>query len=193
MVRDITTTVYTFDELSADAQSKAVEEVRQKLGGAWWDSSDSDDIEGVIVVTLGEQLGEPKAADYGPGDYPGIPHIKVTEWSLGRGQTLAMQGYLNRENAPRLPWTDGMVQVDLVSMHDDHSYITVETTDLDEDDYLPATKQEIETIIQAVRDAMSAAMFAGEAEMEYKTSEEHAREWCENNAREYTEDGSMYY
>ena len=32
----------------------------------------------------------------------------------------------------------------------------------------------------------------GEKEMQYKTSDEYAREWIESNEPEFTEDGSLY-
>jgi len=191
MVREITTTVYTFDELSEDAQEKAVEEVRGKFAGAWWDSDDNDAVEGAILVSLGDQLGEPKAADYGSGDYPGIPHVTLTGWDLERGGTVQLNGYLDRENAPRLPWTDGMVQVNLDSKRRDDTSITVESNELDDDGVTP-TAEAVDAIVQAVRNAMSVAIAAGRTEYEYKTSEEYAREWCEGNSHEYNEDGSLY-
>lgn len=43
-MRDITKTVFTFDELSGAVQDKAVGTIREKFAGPWWDSSDTDDV-----------------------------------------------------------------------------------------------------------------------------------------------------
>lgn len=186
MVRTITTsvTVYQFSELTPDAQENAVLHVRELLAGDWWDSSDQDDIQDAMVYTLAERLGSPRWDTHGSVDFPGIATVTVQSWDLGRRQHLAVSGTLTRENAPLLPWVDGITEVDLIA----HRYGTQVDVIEDEPDTCPP--RERATIEGAVTDALHSAWKAGESETERKTSEEYAREEIEANGREFLEDGT---
>lgn len=193
MSRTFETTVYTFAELSDAAKEKAIECIREKLGGDWWDSFDTEDIGKIILHTLAYEIGEPKAADHGCDDYPGIPDIKVTGWDVERGGSLALDGYLDRDNAPKLPWTPGILSVHLNSRRSDYSTLSVECTDLEEHGVAGASPAEIRAMEEAILTIIGAAIKAGRDEMEYKSSEEYAKEWVENNDHyEYNEDGTLY-
>lgn len=198
-----TVTVYDFDELTDDAKTRAIEVIRQRLNDGW-DSADNDDIRDVITATLAEKLGTPGVQDYGVSDFPGIDTVTIDGFSLDRSQILAVSGYLTRDNAPKLPWRDGISQVILRSGFQDRSTrVEVELQEVDctcpEDadalehvDSCPVPKpvEGEDEIEQAVRDALSEAWLAGEKEGEYKTGEEYAREVADGH--QFTEDGELY-
>ncbi len=182
-----TTTVYTLDELDEAAQEKAVQYIVGKLGGDWWDSFDIESITETMVMGLAEQLGTPGHENYGVGDYPGIPGITAGGWDIDRGQYFLISGTLTRENAPKLPWVDGLDEIEVEAKHDHNYYTCVsETLTCEEVDRIGAP------VVQAVRDAVHAAWKAGEDEYEYLTSEQRAREWIDSNDAEFTEDGDLY-
>ncbi len=189
-MRTITThtsvTVYTLDELSDSAKTQAVENVREKLGGEWWDESDNDDIRDVMMWTLAEQLGTPGHLDYGIGDYPGIPNISIAGWDLDRGQNFLVTGSFTRENAPKLPWVDGLEYIKSEAKSD-HNYLTCVSDTLTSDEVDAAGAN----AVQALRNALHAAWNAGREEMEYKSSKEYAREWIDANKAEFTENGDL--
>lgn len=188
-MRTITTstTVYTLGELDESAQEKAIAGVAGKLGGDWWDSNDNDDVRDVMVWTLAEQLGTARGDDEAISDYSGIPDITVDGWDLDRGQILLLSGTLTRENAPALPWADGLDAIEIKSHRDYNTYACGSDT---------LTCEEVDAIgagaVQAVRDAVHAAWKAGSDEAEYKAGEEYAREWIESNEAEFTVDGELY-
>lgn len=191
-MRVITKVVYTFAELSDAAKEKAIETIREKLGGEWWDSHDIEDIGDVILHSLAQELGTPNAEQFGCGDYPGIPAVTVIGWDAEGGGSLVLDGYLDRDNAPKLPWTPGILGIALTSRRSDHSSIHVECTDLEDDGFLPASQVECDVIEQATRNVISAALKAGQDEVEYKTGEEYAKDWVENNDHhEYSQDGTL--
>ncbi len=211
MPREIVThtTVYTLDELDPQVREKAVENVRNLLGGAWWDQSDDDDLARVIVYTLAEKFGTAGWDTSGVGDFPGIPGIKLDGWDMQRGQYIVLNGRLTRDNAPALPWVTGLGAVDLEAQRD-HTYLSVENEDPEcicpsalwaqgHQDCCPgaadnpATEDERAALIQAVREAMADAWKAAYAEMEYKTSTEYAEEDIDANDREFLADGTLYH
>lgn len=179
-MREITTKVYTFDELSEEAQAKAVEEVAGKLGGQWWDSHDDEQIAETLVYAFAEALGTPGRDAYGEGDFPGIPGMKLTGWDLGRGWRLVFAGLLDPDNAPALPWVQG---IDEVVLSRDGVRVIF-------DDEVPT--EAVGDMREAVGDAVHEAWKAGRDQMEYMASEERAREWIADNEPEFTEDGELH-
>lgn len=192
-MREITIKLYELDELSPDARARAIETLREKLGGDWWDSADDDDIRDVMVATLAEKLGTPGVHDFGVSDFPGIPFVTVDGWSLDQRQALAVSGGLERGNAPALPWTDEFDSVTLTSERSDGTRIDVNLSCTCPDDHVMCAGLErgddTGPMEQAVRDALSAAWSAGEKEAEHKASEESAVAAAEG--REFTEDGDL--
>lgn len=185
-MREITKTVYAYDELTNDAKEAAVKAVQAKLDGPWWGSSDTDDIANVIVEEFATQLGTPGVENFGPADFPGIDGVTLEGWSLDNGQYAIFQGLLTRDNAPKLPWVDG---IDSVRLFARRAGTTATPQDGDGPD---APEQEHERMAQTIGDAIHAAVKAGADEAEYKTSESAAREWCENNeVQEYLADGQL--
>lgn len=206
-MREEITRVYKFGELTDAAKERAIESIRGKLGGDWWDSADNDDVQATIVYTLAENLRTPGWDTFGEADFPGVGGVEVDGWDIERDQALAVSGTLTRDNAPGLPWVDGIEQISLTGHRSDSTVVTLVDTDPDctcsPDHYLdphdagcpaladnPATAEQRATLEQAVRDALSAAWTAGGKEAEYKTGEEYARETADNH--EFTEDGSLH-
>lgn len=189
MPREIVTTVYSYGELTSDAQAKAIESVCEMLVASW----DSDEIEAVgqtMVYTLAEKLRSPGWDTYGPVDFPGIDGVTLDGWDLERGQYLVLSGHLDRDNAPALPWADGVESVRLDPKRD-YTVVWAEPAD---DAPWPETAGYIsacEALVTAVKDAMHAAWVAGRDESEYLTGEEYAREWIDGNEPEFDESGSL--
>jgi hypothetical protein len=187
-MREITTRVYRFEELAEEAQQRAVENVAVKLGGDWWDSHDTDDLRDVMVYAFAAALGEPGQDTFGPGDYPGIPGVKLTEWDLDRGQSVKFEGTLDADNAPNLPWAGGLEQVVLNHRH----YVRSVWVEVDGPDDDALTRQRINAMREAVEEATHKAWKAGRDELDHRTSSEYAREWIEINELEFTEDGELF-
>jgi hypothetical protein len=190
--------VFSLDELSEDAQERAVEAIAAKLGGDWWDSDDNDDISNVIVYALAEKLGAPGWDFYGVGDFPGISGVKLEEWD-DRGR-IGVRGGLDRENAPALPWADGVVEARLTPVGFGRTEVDIH---VDEDELDPEQERDLTVVraecqeraavvAQAIEEALSEALSAGHREIEYKTSEQYAREHIEANGLEFLADGSLY-
>ena len=198
-----TVTVYDFAELADAAKTRAIEIIRQRLNDGW-DSADNDDIRDVMTATLAEKIGTPGVMDHGVADFPGIDGVTIDGWSLDRHQSLAVSGILTRDNAPNLPWREGIDHVTLSSGFQDQStrvqveLFEPECTCPDVDQLLehlddcpvPKPVEGEDEIEQAVRDALSEAWSAGEKEGEYKTGEEWARQVADDH--QFTEDGEIY-
>jgi len=180
--------VYTLDELEPEAREKAINDMAEKLGGEFWDQNDTDDISDVMRYTLANKFGTPGHGDYGVGDFPGIDGVKLVSWDLDRGSYLGLKGTLTRENAPALPWVDGVIEVILTEGRD---YTSI---DVDFDEELTADDMQLasDTMEEAIRDAMHEAMRDGRAEIEYKSGPEYAAEYLDSGAYEFEADGTLY-
>jgi hypothetical protein len=192
--------VYQLDELEPDARRKAIEDMAERLAGEWWDQHDNADIRAVIVYTLAEQLRSPGWDKYGEGDFPGIDGIRVDAWDLDRGQSLGLTGVLNRENAPALPWADGVAQAELASASWSGTMIDVEwdedALDPDQERDPTVVREECRDLAVRVREAIEAAiseaLAPGVKESEYKGSAEYAEQHIEANGCEFLADGTLY-
>jgi hypothetical protein len=204
-MRTITTHIYTYDELSDEAKAKAVNQLRDRLAGPWWDDHNTESITEAMIYTLAEKLRTPGWDTDGSDGFT-IHGLEHRSWSLDRDRHLALRGYLDRDNAPGLPWVDGVDQVTLTA---ERYGTTVEVIDTEpectcpDDQYLmplndycpqvagsPVTDAQSAALEDAVTDAIHAALTAGEKELEYKTSAEYAQEIADNY--EYTQDGHLY-
>lgn len=179
-------TVYTLDELEPGAREKAIEGITEKLGGDWWDSSDIDDISDVMRYTLANKFGTSNHGEWGVSDFPGIPGVELRGWDLDRADYVALSGTLDRENAPALPWVDGIEVVSLTEGRD-FTMIVVEFDDTLTDDDVTLANDAME---EAIRDAMHEAKRDGRAEIEHKTGPEWAEEVASD--REFLADGTFY-
>lgn len=191
MTRIITAIAYQFDELSVDAQEKAIELIAEKLNGEWWDSSDNDDVAQAMAWKLAEQF---EASDENGETPDAVPSVELAKWELSGGYDhLYLRGTLTPALHPALPWADGMESVEL-----DYSWVGGQQYDVVwSDPYLDATagdpdpSGELEAAMQgAVDAAVAAALRAGQAELEYKTSAEYARDAIDANGWEFSEDGT---
>lgn len=183
-MREIITRVYTFEELSASAQERAVEAIQCELGT--WDRT--EEIGEEILFTLAEAFHSPGWDTYGPGDFPGIDGMTVSGWDLGRGDYVTLSGCLTRSNAGALPWSDDIGDV-LLDAQRDHTHIGVEDARDDDayDSYKPPPGAE--AMSEAIRDALHRAAEAGRECLRGLAGEDAAREHIEINELEFTEDG----
>jgi hypothetical protein len=206
----VTTEVFTFDELTEEAQAKAVEVVREWLAGPGWDDDDNDAVKNAMVWELAAKLGTPGVHEHGEADFPGIDGVRCDGWSLDRGRLLLLSGALTRDNAPSLPWVEGIAQVELEVHQSDRLMVTVVDADPDctcgdvdpwvsshDEDCptaqpCPVTDAQRGALERAVRDLISEAWMAGEKEAEGRTSEEFARDEIDAQGYEFTADGQLY-
>jgi hypothetical protein len=186
MPRIITTsvTVYKYDELADAAKAKAVEQV-QEMFVRTWDSHDVERINETLVYAFAEKLRAPGWDTYSVSDYPGIDGIALLGWDLERGESVEFQGTLNRENAPALPWVDGIESV--VLRHPDYWRPVQVETDSEAD-----LSSVIKIMAAAVDTAIRATWEVGRAEMDYLEGDEYAKEWIEGNEPEFHKDGTLY-
>jgi hypothetical protein len=207
-MRTITTsvTVYTFDELEPTAQERAVQQVQEREAVREWDCADLEMIESTMVYALAGRLKAPGWDIYGELDFPGIDRVKVHEWNLDRSQLLALSGWLDRDNAPGLPWVDGIESVQLTAIRRSGTEIDVVTSEPDctcsadtwrhEPDCAPVgssiASAHMSALRDAVTDAIHAAWVAGRDELEYRSSPEYARDRAQNDGFEFTVDGELY-
>jgi hypothetical protein len=154
-------TVYKLEELEPGAREKAIEGIAEKLGGAWWDQNDIDDISDVMRYTLASKFGTPDHGRWGEADFPGIPGVELGGWDLERGSYIGLRGTLTRENAPALPWVDRIVEVTL-SEGRDYTSISVEYDDMLTDGDGGAG----DAMEDAIRSAMPEARRDGDEETE---------------------------
>lgn len=201
-----TATVYRFDELTPQAQERVIDREREHREQAW-DVHDRDEIGLTIVDGLADKLGTPGREEYGMYGAPGIDGVELEGWDIGG--SIAVAGTLTRENAPALPWIDTVGEIELTSRRSDYTTVTLVDAELEctcptgevlaphEKDcpslgviiHDTSKHNELE---QAVNEALSAALRAGQAEWEYRTGAEAARERIESNDDLFTEDGQPY-
>jgi hypothetical protein len=187
-MREITNSfkVYQLDELEPSSRQRAIDTVRERLAGDWWDQDNIEDIGNTITYAFAERLAAPGWDTYGEADFPGIDGVTQDGWDLGRGQYVLFRGTLTRENAPALPWTDDVFAVHL-ERDRDHTHVWVAAEDIEGEQMSTAGR---------MKDAVSAAMYealkAGERQLEHLGSEENALGDIEANEREFHEDGRLY-
>ncbi|GAA3751196.1 hypothetical protein [Micromonospora maritima] len=199
-------TVYTFEELTEEAQAKAVEKLRERRA-SYFDEHDRETIGQDIVYTLAEKFRSPGWDTFGAGDFPGIDRVQIDGWSIDYPLYVEASGALDRENAPALPWVDEIERVDLEA---GRHYTRISVVEADpectctSDPYAPHDEgcptltaprlsEDAEGAMeQAVRDALHDAAKAGEAEWEYMTGEERARDEAVDMELEFEEDGTPF-
>ncbi len=197
-MREVTNKVYTFDELSEDAQERALGEIVRVLEQGW-DSGDNEDVRDTIVYTFAQKLHSPGWHTFGPVDFPGVDGVTVDGWSMDRYQALAMTGTLTRDNAPALPWNDDIDHVVLKGWRSDSTSVDViategESTHEESDpDGTPLSPRFLRSALkQVVHEALSEAWADGEREADYKTSTEYARELA-TDQYEFNIDGTLWH
>jgi hypothetical protein len=180
--------VYTLDELEPEARVKAIENVAKLLAGDWWDSFDIESVSETILYAFAGALMSPGWNKYGEGDFPGIDGVTLSGWDLDRGDSVAFDGVLTRDNAPCLPWVDEFAQVRLESApRSGHTRVEVVVDDEDSD-----MTAAVRSMQEAVVNAMFTAKDYGRKQLEWLTSNERAGDDILANGREFTADGELY-
>lgn len=199
---------YSFAELDEAAQRKALEAVAERRSGVWWDATDNELIGEVITMAFAESIGAPGTDKYGVSDYPGITGVKLESWccNYDQGDHAGFAGHLTRENAPKLPWADGIASVTLESPCNHTSkwfvmdeaecicdgFSSVREPDCEAHTPNPASESQVQAMRDAIDAALHAAHRAGYDEIEHIGSEDSAREWIDSNEPEFEKDGSLF-
>jgi hypothetical protein len=207
-MRTITTsvTVYTFDELEPAAQDRALYLIQQHEATRERDYADLESLESTMAYTVAGRLKAPGWDIYGELDFPGIDRVTVHEWDLDRSQLLVLSGWLDRSNAPGLPWVDGIESVQLIAIRRRGTEVDVVTSEPacgcpaetwgHEPECapvgLPVAPEQVSAVRDAVTDAIHAAWEAGRDELDHWFSTEHARDRAENDGLEFTMDGELH-
>jgi hypothetical protein len=179
--------IYSFDDLGDEAKERAIREMTERLLGPWWDQHDDDRLQETIVYTFAQELRTPGWDTYGCGDFPGISGVEFASWSIGSyDDQVIPKGRLTRENAPALPWTEHISAVELGEPGLGRIYVW------QSDAHQPGTGADaVEAIETAVRDAISAALKAGQEEYEYMGSREAVTDLITASDYEFYQDGSF--
>lgn len=173
---------YSFDELSEAAQTRAIEAIANKLSGDWWDEGNVEEVGGVILFKFAESIG----ADLGEADFPGIQGVKLGSWSASyvQGDYVGFSGRLTRDNAPSLPWIDG---VDHVTLEEGRSSTSIWFAMGDN----AADGIDVSPIRESIQAALHEALQAGYRQVDYIGSEENARFHIETGDHEFNIDGKL--
>lgn len=186
---------FTLAELKEfDDGGRAFEAACGAIVTAMWESgSTGESVAETILYAFAQQIGEPTVEKHGVGDYPGVPGVTLDGWDLERGSFLALRGTLTRDNAPALPWdehNDALIDhIDLRSVRDGTDVYVAES-DAAWDVDVTVVRQSQDTLEQAVRDAIGAALSAGRLAAEDVEDEDYLLDLAEANEWEFTETGS---
>ena len=190
MMREITTTttLYSYYELSEEAQERAIED-RRSLVARTFDTDEQEMVGDAIRYVLATRLETP---GWDVGEVPEIPGLKIVAWDIERFQ-MKLDGTLTRDNAPALPWpadcwgarlgATNRTWTDLWLRDEETGERTEWMADYDRED--------VEAFKEALADAIHLALVAGRDEYEYLTGVELAQEWCEDAGEVFTEDGEL--
>lgn len=177
-MRTTTTTYLKYSELTTDeARETAAEETAQMLAEA----IESDDIECVIIESIGFDLGQHEGGQENP-----LRGIRVAEWSVGSyDDHVSIEGMLTAETAPKLPWPPGCTYARF-------GRTNREWTGNDRDLWLDNSEggtewmaepddEGVEAFWDAVDDVLADALKAGQTEQEYMCSTGYANDWLDAN------------
>lgn len=168
-------TTYAFDELTPEAQGRAIDAVLELEAEA---IDHTDDIDATIKEAWAFALAEDGG---GEGSRPDLESM-VTGWDTGRGESVELVGTLYQNTSPKLPWPSGENEARIEFFGEDSGAFHISGVDSD----LARVRLE-----DAVKLAIYAAIKAGRSQYEYYGSEEHARAEIEINEFEFTEEGKL--
>lgn len=173
---------FTFIQLSADAQTRALDEVMNSRFGQWQCDSDGESVRESIVYGLAGAIKAPGWDAYGEGDFPGIKGIALSDWDLDRTE-IEFDGALTPESAPGLPWP---ADCDRFRLGRDEARWTGGRRGLWIADSYPewpadSDRPDVAEFLAAWDAAVAAALAAGRAEYDYQTGPDCARDWLELN------------
>lgn len=178
---------YRFEELDQEAQEKAVENMQRALN-EWLDSRE---IEDYLRYQLEERIG-------GTADEIDI-HFSL---SYCQGDGVALYGKITPQEAPKLPWIEGVAYVRLVKNSWGHHYshsntFNVDFYDEEGEDVTPYDNEgkELPNFREFAKEIRRTCDFLEEVGYKYiesNNSEESARAYLLDNYDEvFTIDGDM--
>lgn len=189
----ITVRWYTIDELHEQFPDVYADALGKLDSALWSDDVHRDQVADSIRYEFGRAVGEPTVERYGEGDYPGVPDTRLRWWAvLERGEHAVFDGQLTRETAPALPWHDW---IESVRLDAGRYYTSVQVEESEDAPYLgwnkpvPELDKVIETMREAVHEAMRRALDAGTKTAEHLSSEEYLVEYARDNGLEFDEHG----
>ena len=192
-----TRNVFTYDELSDKAKSKAMDNYRQMLHETLPTEIVTEDLRYHVLREFtgkDDHDGTSWSWDRHFGKYVG-KELRI-EWSLSycQGDGVALYGRIYREHAPNLTWAEGVEYVDLVrnswgSHYTHYNCFNVEHYD-NEGDYVDVGNES--EITGELRRLCCELARVGYASIDAYTSEEYALEQmaCDEMPRKYDEDGN---
>ena len=167
-------TTYSFNELSEEAQEKAIEKHTEFLN----EIMDCDELAEVMNWKLATLTGQTDEEDR---------LFQVDDWDLGysQGSHVGIKGEATRAQCPSLAWPEG---ADSVSLSYHHYYGQQGTLyDAEGEEMDDVDKNFSDSIYSLAQDLMS----AGYKEIEYQTSEEVVKESILANEYDFHDDGSL--
>ncbi len=180
--------VFTFSELSPEAQDRAID----ILANEAWECLDSDmvteDLNGLFV-------------HWATGEHPGAISKKQLDkdhgiriyWSVAyvQGDNASISGYLDRSTSPNLAWRDGITGIRVTSSN--RGWAHVEDVYVGEDQNYATDETQWQAARKLVEDLTSKLYREARQLCEAYTSPEYALDLYENcygNPRRFTADGN---
>lgn len=120
--------VYSFLELSEQAQRRAVLEVNAKQSALRRNGRDPTRLISAITYEFAIGLGSFDAGWHALVGIGSVPGIRLDGRGLDRPDGIVVQGQLDRGNAPHLPWFDGIHSVSLVPYRSGQTIVDVNDT-----------------------------------------------------------------
>lgn len=164
-MKEYTITRYSFEELSPEAQEKALE--------AWRYSLHMEIPDYLLEESMLEELAREITGAY---DLPGADDLKISySLSYSQGDGVSFSGRVNKETAPGLSWPDSAIYAEFKrnSNHYSHGYtVTPELFDAEGEEISDGIEEFRESYLKICRNLEK----YGYKWIEEWTSEAHARE-----------------
>lgn len=209
-MREKVINLYTYTELSPEAQQKVIER-RQQAAGEWFDGKDSVYEDAATIADLFGLDINTRTGRNGKGETTYSPNIYYSGfWSQGdgacfegsyhykKGSVKAIKDYAPQDETLHQialdlqhAQTANFYRVTATIKHSGHYYHSgCMSIDLENSENRYQEIKNEDDFIQAFRDFADWIYNQLEKAYDYETSEENARDYLENDDQEYTADGA---
>ena len=209
-MREKVINLYTFKELSPEAQQKVIER-QQQAAGEWFDGKDSVYEDAATIADLFGLDINTRTGRNGKGETTYSPNIYYSGfWSQGdgacfegqysykKGSVKAVKDYAPQDETLHQialdlqhAQTANFYRVTATIKHSGHYYHSgCMSIDLENSENRYQEIKNEDDFIQAFRDFADWIYNQLEKAYDYETSEENARDYLENDDQEYTADGA---